>query len=412
MALYFYQAFSKDGKRISGYIDAATTGGVREQLSQQGLFPTKIEIKVDQTAKLPWYKRLFVAKVTLKDILFFTKQLSILLKAGIPLVQALDLLTEQTEGALQNIVVFLRDNIKEGKSLADGLSQYPKVFDKIYIQLVRAGEATGKLEIILDRLNDYLVRRAEIKKRIASAMRYPMIQLGVIILVVVVLLKQVVPAIAINFSSMKANLPLPTQMLFSLSHFVTEYYLFLLIFLIIIVGSFIAWKSTKSGAYAWDSLKLKIPIVSYFTKRGTIVQFSRTLGMLLEGGVNLAEALDIVVNIVDNRVLAQTLEEAKENIIKQGKISQYLKDTGIFPVVAIYLINTGEQSGQLDTMLTSVAAYYEDELKEYTDTLSSLIAPFMLLFMALIVGFLVMAILLPMQAMNEQANSMLQTTGR
>lgn len=404
MALYYYQAYSKSGKKISGYLDAATVANVREQLSLKGIYPIKIDLAPD-VERVPFYKRIFQRSISLKDKVFFTKQLAILLKAGIPLVQALDLLSEQTEGYLQSIVIYLRDNIKEGKSLADGLNRYPKVFDSIYIQLVKAGEASGKLEVILERLTEFLERRDEIRKTVKSALRTPLIQLAVIILVVILLLTFVVPQIVDVFKEQDIKLPLATRILTSISDLILNRYILLLSILIFFIIIYRAWASTESGRYTIDKIKLKLPIAGYFIKTQAIVQFCRTLGMLLEGGVNLSQALTIVTKIVDNKVLATELEKAKENIIKQGKISHYLKETGLFPPMATYLINTGEQSGQLDTMLLTVAKYYEDDLKERADTLSSLLNPVMLLIMALVVGFIILAIMGPIQSITKNLST-------
>ena len=403
MALYSYQAFTKDGKRVSGNIDAATTQAAKDAIVKMGLLPIKIDAATSgpQQTESSWLKSIFSRRVSIKDKIFFTKQLAILLKSGIPLMQALELMVEQTEGQLKNIVIYLKDNIKEGKSLADGLSKYPKVFDNIYIQLVKAGEASGRLEIILERLTVYLERRQAITKKIRGALQYPLIQLGIVILVVVVLLTAVVPQISEVFASKGAALPLPTRILMAMSGFLINHYIILLIMIISMVSGFLYWKSTDSGKRTIDRIKLKIPGVKYFVKMGAVVQFSRTLGMLIEGGVNLAEALNIVTKIVDNKVLVDALNEAKENIIKQGKISQYLKQTNIFPPVAIYLINTGEQSGHLDTMLITVAEYYEAELSELADSLAGYINPVMLLVMGGVVGFLVMAIALPLQQLTS-----------
>lgn len=397
MALYFYQAYSREGKKISGYLDASTLTAAREQLSRKGIYPIKIEIAQSISSTTPWYKRLFQKNISLRDKLFFTKQLSVLLKSGIPLVQALDLLVDQTEGRLKDIVISLRDGIKEGESLAAGLQKYPGTFDSIFIQLVRAGEATGKLEVILDRLTDYLAKREELSKKISGAFRMPLIQLTVIILVTIGLLVMVVPQVAETFLAMDLKLPLPTRMLTALSDFLTTYYIPLGLSILILVIAFTSFKVTKTGAYFMDSLKLKLPIIGYFSRTSAIVQFCRTLGMLVESGVNLSEALNIVSKIVNNKILAVKLEQAKENIIKQGKISQYLKETGLFPPTAIYLINTGEQSGQLGEMLISVAKYYEDELNEKTDSFTTLLNPIMLGITAGIVGFIMASILLPVK---------------
>jgi len=203
MALYFYQALSREGKRVTGYLDAPTLQGAREQLTKMGIYPTTIAAATTQASQVPWYKRLFARGITLKDRIFFTRQLAVLLKSGIPLVQALDLLVEQTEGRLRSVVISLRDGIKEGRSLADELQRFPGAFDTIYIQLVRAGEASGKLEVILERLNDYLERREAVRKKVSAALRYPIIQLVLLIVVVSGLLAFVVPQILGIFEGQK-----------------------------------------------------------------------------------------------------------------------------------------------------------------------------------------------------------------
>jgi len=406
MALYYYQAVTRGGKKVSGQLDASTTQGAREQLSKQGLFPTKVSVAVSEKASIPWYRRIFRRGISLKDKIFFTKQLSVLLRAGIPLVQSLDLLVEQTTGPLERVIITLRDGIKEGRSLADGLARYPETFDSIYIQLVRAGEATGNLEAILDRLNTYLERREELRKKITGALRYPIFQLIVIMLVVVGLLAFVVPQIASVFQGQNITLPLPTRMLLAASDFILNHYILLFVIFVGIVALFMAWKSTPGGAYTLDRWKLKLPLVGYFSKTSAIVQFCGTLGMLVQSGVNLAEALNIVVKIVDNRVLTEALEKARENIIKQGKIAQYLKETDLFPAVAIHLINTGEQSGELGSMLLTVSRYFEDDLRERSDGLAAMLGPAMLIVMFVVVGFVIAAVMLPIQQIQTMADTL------
>jgi type II secretory pathway component PulF len=403
MALFSYHAFSKDGKKITGVIDASTMQAAREQLSRQGIYTISITV-TSQEAALPWYKRIFSPSIKPKEKILFTKQLVVLLKSGIPLLQALELLIEQFEGSLRTMLVAIKDDVKEGISFADALKKYPKVFDNIYVQLVRAGEASGKLEIILERLTAYLERREELRKKVKSALRGPLMQMAVAVLVVGVMLVKVVPSMAETFAAENKDLPGSTQFLLTLSSIVSSYYLILIALIILGVLAFRYWRSTPAGAYAWDAFLLRLPIIGDFTRNNAIVQFCYTLGMLLEGGVNLAEALDIVVSIVDNRVLADALREARDKIIKQGKIAQYLKQTGLFPPIAIYLISTGEQSGQLDTMLLTVAKNYEEDLKERADTLSSRIGPILLLVMGVVVGFIVIAIMSPMLQYGENIN--------
>ena|SRR5581483_2026937 len=400
MALYSYEAFSREGKKIKGVIDASSIEALREQLVRQSLFPTTIKLASDE-AQGNFFTRLFQKGISVKDKILFSKQLAILLKSGVPLLQAIELLTEQFEGQMRTILVRIKDDVKEGTSLADALSKYPKVFEKIYLQLVRAGEATGKLDIILDRLTSYLERREALSKKVSGAMQQPIIQLVVAIGVVGVLVVKVVPQMAQNFAAQKSALPGPTQFILSVSDFAVNNFLFIIIGLIGIIALFKLWKSSATGARQFDEIKLRLPLIKYLSRTNAVVQFSYTLGMLLEGGVHIAEALDIVVSIVDNRVLADALRKARDNIVKEGKIAEYLQQTKIFPPIAIYLIKTGEQTGELATMLLAVAENYEKDYVELIDKLTGLISPIMLVLMAVIVGFIVIAIAMPMMQQME-----------
>lgn len=396
MALYSYEAFSKDGKKVKGVIDAPSIAAVKEQLMKQGLYLASIVPAIEES-RSTLFGRLFVRGITLKDKILFTKQLAVLLKAGVPLLQAIELLTEQFTGRMRNVLVAIKDDVKGGSSLALAMQKYPKVFDAIYVQLVRAGEASGKLDSILERLTLYLERRDAIRRKIRSAMQYPIIQLIAIVLVVTLLLTVVVPQMQSAFEAQGQSLPWATQILLSISSAVRNHFIFIILVIIAIVSGFGYWRRTASGARMLDTIKLKIPVISYIAKTSTVVQFCYTLGILIESGVNLAESLDIVVKIVDNQILAQTLSEARDKIVKQGKIAQYLKQTDIFPPIAIYLIRTGEETGQLGSMLLNVAQNYEVELSELIDTATGLLSPIMLLVMALIVGFVIAAIMMPLQ---------------
>lgn len=402
MALFSYEAFSKDGKKVKGVIDASSAAAVKELLAKQGLFPIKIETAKEE-ARLGIIQRLFMRGVSVKNKILFTKQLAVLLKSGVPLLQALELLTEQVEGRLRVILVTVKDDVKGGMSLADALAKYPKVFENIYIQLIRAGEASGKLEVILERLTSYLERREQVSKKIRSALQYPIMQLVIALGVVVLLLTYIVPQMTETFVAEGKELPFSTEILITISNLLINHYLIILIVTIIAIIIFRYWKSTQWGARMYDAIKLRLPIIGYMTKTQAVVQFSYTLGMLLEGGVNLAQALDIVVAIIDNRVLAYELAQARDKIIKQGNIAQFLQQTGMFPGIAIYLIRTGEQTGQLDAMLLTVAQNYEVELTDLADRLTGLLGPIMLVVMAVIVGFIVMSVALPIVQMGELA---------
>jgi type II secretory pathway component PulF len=395
MPLYSYEAFTKEGKKVTGTIDAPSLTAVRDNLNKRGLYPVSIS-QATQEARTGFFQRLFMRGVSLKDKILFTKQFAVLIKAGVPLMQALDLLTDQFEGTLHIILVNIKDEVKGGSSLADAMQKYPRVFESIYVQLVRAGEASGKLEDILERLTEYLERRDQIQRKIRSSLQYPIIQLIVIIAVVIILLTVVVPQLQGLFEAQGERLPWNTRILVGASEIVKSYFLFLIAGVLGLFSLFGWWRRTPSGRLFLDKLKLKLPVIKYVARTNAVVQFSYTLGMLIESGVNLAESLDIVVKIVDNQILADTLREARDKIVKQGKIAQYLGQTNIFPPIAVYLIRTGEETGSLGPMLLTVARNYEVELGELIDSATGLLSPIMLVVMAVVVGFIIFAIASPL----------------
>jgi type II secretory pathway component PulF len=401
MPLYQYDSYNKRGKRVKGTIDAASIQNAKEILKGQGLMPISVG-NVEKGAKTFSFLHIFEKKVDIRTKVVFTKQLGVLLKSGVPLLQAFELLVEQFEGEFRRILINVKDGIKEGKSFASQLNRYPKVFPNVYVQLVKAGEASGKLEVILNRLTSYLERTEETKKRIKKAMAYPILMLSFAILVVIGVFTFLVPKIKDMFFKLGgAELPAPTKMLISMSDFfVNNITIVSLTTLVCIVG-FLYWKRTDKGRYQFDAFILRFPLLSYFSKTKAVVQFSKTLGMLLESGVNLSEALDIVCNIVDNEVLTHKLQEARDSIIKEGKIAKYLKKTGIFPSIATYMISTGEESGKLADMLLTVGSDYDSELVEITDSLTAKISPVMMVIMAVIILFIILAIFLPIMEMGE-----------
>ena len=394
MALYTYEAFTKEGKKLKGTVDASSIAAVRGQLARQTLYPITIHLATEE-ARIGFFQRIFMRGVSLKDKILFSKQLAVLLKAGVPLLQSVELLTEQFEGRMHSILVAIKDEVKGGMSLADAMEKYPKAFDMIYVQLVRAGEASGKLDEILERLTGYLERREAIKKKVRGALQYPIIQLVIAFGVVIILLTAVVPQLQGLFEAQGEKLPPTTKVMMAVSEAVRSYFLLIVLVMGVLIAIFVYWSRTASGARILDQIKLKIPVIKYVSRTSAVVQFCYTLGLLIKSGVNLAESLDIVVKIVDNRILADTLREARDKIIKQGKIAQYLQQTNIFPPIAIHLIRTGEETGELGSMLLTVAQNYEADLTELIDRATGLISPIMLVVMAVIVGFIIMAIATP-----------------
>ncbi len=404
MPLYQYESYSRRGNKVTGTVDANSLQMAKEILQGQGLLPINIkEVQAIEGQTGFSFKSLFEKKVDSRSTILFTKQLSVLLKSSVPLLQAIELLTEQFEGAFRRILIRVKDGIKSGQSLAKELARYPKIFTNVYVQLVRAGEASGKLDLILLRLTEYLERAEETKKNVKKAMSYPIVVMSFAVLVVVGLLVGLVPKLKDMFVQMGKDLPLPTRILIATSDFFVNNFILLGVGLILAVIFFMYWKSTPSGKYKFDSILLRFPLTAYFSKTRAVVQFCKTLGMLLESGVNLSEALDIVCNIVDNAVLVKELNQARDKIIKEGKISKYLRETGIFPNIAIYMISTGEQSGKLGEMLSSVGSDYDKELTELTEGLTAKINPVMTVVMGVVVVFIMASIFLPIMSMTDLA---------
>jgi type II secretory pathway component PulF len=404
MPLYQYESYSRRGNKVTGTVDATSLQMAKEILQGQGLLPVSIkEVQAIEGQTGFSLKSLFEKKIDSRSTILFTKQLSVLLKSSVPLLQAIELLTEQFEGAFRRILIRVKDGLKSGQPLAKEFSRYPKIFTNVYVQLVRAGEASGKLDLILLRLTDYLEKAEATKKSVKKAMSYPIVVLSFAVLVVVALLVGLVPKLKDMFEQMGKALPLPTRILIGMSDFFVNNFIFLGIGLIASIIFFMYWKSTPSGKYKFDSILLRFPLTAYFSKTRAVAQFCKTLGMLLESGVNLSEALDIVCNIVDNAVLVKQLNQARDKIIKEGKISKYLKETGIFPNIAIYMISTGEQSGKLGDMLLSVGNDYDRELTELTEGLTAKINPVMTVVMGVVIVFIMASIFLPIMSMTDLA---------
>jgi type II secretory pathway component PulF len=402
MPLFYHTSFNKKGERITGKIDATSIPAAKDLLRGQGLMPTTIE-SLSLEHEQSWYQQLFAKKVDFKSLILFTRQLSVLLRSGVPLLQAIELLTEQFEGEMQRILISVKDGLKSGESLASELAKYPRVFSNVYIQLTRAGEASGKLEVILDRLTSYLERIEQQRKKVQGAMIYPIILITVALLVMVGFIGFILPGLADMFIKSGKPLPGPTAFVMAISDFFKTQYVLVGVLVTAFMGSFLYWRQTPGGMLTIDSFLLRAPLINYFVKTKAVVQFCKTLGMLLESGVHLPEALDIVSNIVDNKVLVHSLSTARDKIIKEGKIAKYLKETGIFPPIASYMISTGEQSGKLATMLITVGNDYDEELNEIIDGLIGAINPIMTFVLVGVILFIVVSMFMPILQMGDVA---------
>jgi len=398
MPLYRYIALDKSGKKISATLDANSKQHLKDLLRSKDLLLASCELSEGNNST-SIVSRLFETSVSPKETFLFSRQLSVLLNAKLPLLKSIELVSDQFSGKFNRILIDVKDNIKGGLSLGASLEKHPSVFPNFYSQLVHAGELSGNLDLVLARLTKYLERSLESADKVFKAMIYPTVLLFIALGVMVGALVYVVPSLADMFSQFGGELPGPTQLLIDLSDLFINNWFALLVGTIGIVVSFLMWKKTKRGSLMLDSMILKMPLISRYSKTKAIVQFSKTLGVLLESNAGLPESLTIVSNIIDNQVLVNALHTARENIIKEGKIAKYLAETNIFPPIAIYMIQTGEESGHLAHMLTVVGSDYEKELDAMVDAAIGMINPVLMMFLGFIVLWLMAAIMLPSLSM-------------
>lgn len=402
MPVYEYTALNLKGKTISGIVDAESAVAARQKLRGSKIFPVSIKEthKTASQRKTLWSRSF--TRVKPGDVAIMTRQLSTLIGAGFPLVSAMDTILPHVKAhGFKRILAQIKDAIVEGNSFAAALAPYPGVFSSVYMNMVRAGETAGTLEIVLDRLADISEKQLALNNRIKSALAYPVLMACVGIIVLFFLLTYIVPSIAGIFSDMGKALPLPTQFLIATSALLKSYGWILLLAGILGAVSLHHIKKTEKGRYRWDAFMLALPLFGPLIKKLAVARFSRTLGSLLENGVTMLTALDIVKNIVGNVLLAEAITRAAENVGQGQGLGTSLAETRVFPSLSIQMIQVGEQSGELENMLNKVAEVYETEVETTIMSMTALLEPLMILVMAVVVGFIVLSICLPIFEMNE-----------
>ncbi len=407
MPVFEYTALDTSGKSSNGIIDADSPVAARQKLRGSGMFP--VEVKESASVSAPTglssgpvsVSRLF-KRVKPGEVSVMTRQLSILLAAGVPLVGALDaLLSQIVNPLLKKNLAQIKESVNEGNSLAFAISQHPKLFSNIYVNMVRAGEASGSLDVVLARLAEYGERQETLRGRFKAALAYPVFMCLIGSLVLFFLITFIVPNITQVFSEMHHTLPLPTVALICLSSFLKSFW-----WAVVLagVGAVIAVKQlikTSRGRYVRDKIKLKIPVLGNVNQKIALARFARTLGTLLESGVPLLTALDIVRNIVNNILIAEDIDNATEEIESGKSLAMPLRRSQWFPPIAVQMISVGEQSGELEAMLQKIADTYEKDVESQIMAMTSLLEPVMILTMGLVVGFIVISILLPIFEMNQ-----------
>lgn len=404
MALFEYRAIDKSGKSRKGKIDAPTAKQAATKIKSQGLHLVSISgTKTRQKKQNDPKSALKRSSVRFEIITGFTRQLSILLSTGIPYDKAFDILIEETELAtFQQILDQVKARIIEGSSLAAALDDHPDQFSKMYVAMIRAGEAGGTLDQVLNRLAEARERTSEIKSKIQKALIYPLIMtvlgLGIVIFMVTFIIPKIVPI----FDQFNVQLPLPTRIVLVVSNTITEHGLLILVatgFILILLQRFF---KLPRGEYARDWLLLKIPVMGKISKKIVVFRFTQTLGTLLQSGVELKQSLEIVRQVIGNRIYEKQFNDIIPNITKRGMdLSQALRQSEIFPASVIQMIRVGEESSQLEKMLNKVSTILENEVKQSLEKSIALLEPVLILWMAVSVGFIVLSVMLPMLKMNQ-----------
>jgi general secretion pathway protein F len=405
MSVYEYTALDEKGREIKGFVDAMSVAAARQKLREEGVYPTEINQAADKkdmalTGVLGinlWQR------VSTKDVSVFTRQLSTLLGAGIPLVPSLSVLIAQTKNQLlKQTLAQIREQVNEGKSLTQGMLNFPRIFPPFYVNMIRAGESSGTINLVLERLADFSENQQALMSKIRSALAYPIIMLFIGSGVIFVLMTFIVPKITGIFTDMHQSLPLITTVLISISNFLKSFWWIILILLAAAIAAFkYMTTGTEAGKRLWDTAKLKIPVWGQVNRKIAIARFCRTLATLLQSGVPLLSSMEIVRNVVNNILIGEAISKASKDVEEGKGLSGPLTQSGIFPPLVTEMVAVGEQSGTLEKMLNRVATAYETEAQSDIMVMTSLLEPLMILVMGLVVGFIVISILLPLFEMNQ-----------
>jgi len=405
MPVYEYKALDTRGKNRSGIIDAESAIAARHRLRGSGVFP--VEVKETSTKQkgeasaLPAISSL-LKRVKSGDIASMTRQLSILLGAGVPLVASLEAYISQAPNPhLKKVMAEVKESVNEGNSFAHSLSRHPRYFSRIYINMIRAAEVSGSLDVVLGRLADFSEDQEALRGRIKAAMTYPIFMFLVGTLILFFLISFVIPNITKIFADMQQTLPVPTLVLIAVSEFFQSFWWIVLLALGAVILLFHRFIRRPRGRHIWDELKLRLPVLGGITSKIAMARFGRTLGSLLQSGVPLLSALQIVRNVVNNSSVAAVIDGSMEEIQSGSSLSAPLARSRWFPPIAVQMISVGEQSGELEGMLHRIADVYEKEVESRILSMTSMLEPVMILLMGLGVGFIVISILLPIFEMNQ-----------
>ena len=388
------------GKQVKGIIDASSEDVIIDKLHGMGYYPLRVVLNKKKASELDLLAlpglRLIFHRVKFKHVVTFTRQLATLIDAGLPILRSLFILQEQTESMIfkQKISEMAKD-IESGSSLSEAMAKHPKVFDKLYVNMVRAGEIGGVLESVLNKIAEFQEKRQALKSKVKSAMMYPVVVMIMAGLIVSFILIVIMPKFTEIFSQLGAELPAPTMMLVHLSNILIHHGIWVLVGMIVVWWLYTRVNKTRPGRLLFDRLKLKFPAVGELLRKIAIARFADTLSTLINSGVPILQALDIVRDTSGNEVIAIAMEKVYQNVKDGETIHEPLAESKVFPPLVIHMVAVGEETGAIDHMLTKVAEAYEREVNDTVNALTSVLEPLLIVFLGVIIGTIVVALYLP-----------------
>lgn len=403
MPQFEYRGFNKSGRAVRSTLEADSVRTARLKLKKDGIMVSDIKNVAKAKAEKKAGAQKASGKVPVRDLAMMTRQLATMLKANVPLVDSLGAVAEQVENpVLSASVSDLKTMVNQGVAFHKALGNYKNIFNKIYISMCEAGEVSGTLDVILLRLAEFTETQDQLQQKVKSALMYPVIMLVMTLLLLVGLFIFVIPKmVAIFEATPELELPWYSVMVIDFSNFLVEDWWIILIVSVLASFLFKAWRSTPEGARKWDAIKLKAPLFGPILRMVAVSRLTRTLATLLNGGVSMLQALDIVRNVVDNHLLAEAVDQARSNITEGESIAGPLKRSGQFPPILIHMVTVGEKTGELENMLIQVADSFDFQVKNKVDGLTSILSPVVIVVMGIAIGVIVFAIMVPMMQMSQ-----------
>jgi general secretion pathway protein F len=404
VAVYAYKGIDARGKSVKGVRDADSAKALRTVLKRDGILATEILEQSEAARKAAReidFSRLF-RRITQLDVAVATRQLSVLLRSGVPLVEALSALIEQLDHPeLKTAFTDTRNQVNEGRTLADALKAHPKIFPSLYVNMVAAGEASGTLEEVLGRLAEFLDDQARLQSKVKGALAYPIVMAVVVVLILFLMMSVVVPKVTAIFDNFNQTLPWYTRLLIFVSDTFSNYWWLIAALLIGATYWFRRWKATEEGRTKWDLFVLDVPLFGPLLIMVAVARFARTLSTLLASGVPVLTAMDITKNVLGNTELMRVVEDARSSVREGEGIAKPLRQGGRFPPIVTHMIAVGERSGQLEEMLLHVADAYDQQIEVRVGALTSILEPLLIVVMGAVVGGIAFAILMPLLQLNE-----------